>query len=839
MKTKTLFAFIVLFCMMGMKSFAYDFYLNGLYYNWINNKTEVEVTHYSGVDAGFIHYEGSITIPSSIRYQGKAYSVTSIGSCAFYSDKSVTSVSIPRTIRVIGSYAFSDTGVSEIIIPNSVSSIESSAFSDCSSLSSITIPKSVTSLGDGVFENCGRLPSITIPSSVTSIGKDAFKNCKNIRKVNIEDLTKWCEIKFGNVDANPLYYAHDLYVNNSKIIELTIPNSVNNINECAFAGCGCLSVTLPGSVTSIGNKAFAECNQLESFIIGTGVLSIGNDVFGAHKPSKVIWLTNTPPSGYKNACGRINYVSNNQYSYGTNKVYPFLSSLFDVNGIKYVPVSPSERTCDAIDCVYSQSTSSICVEETVSYNGISMSVKQFNSLVCYANPFIKEVILMFNGNIGNSAFENCIGIKKVTLKNAGYIGDNSFIGCTNLNTADINNQGYIGEQAFSGCSALNSVTINSQGSIRASAFSKCKNLSVATINNQGTIENNAFYDCNKLKTVRLGEKISSIGSGAFENCQMLCEIIIPDAVKSLGESVFEGCSVLSYAKIGNGVESIPYRSFYNCSKMKEVQMGKSVVTIGSRAFHNCSYLDKIIIPQSVLSINDYVFSSCTNLKNIIVEDGDPELSLGSNGSNPLFSDCPLDSVYIGRNISYRTSSSSGYSPFYRNTKLRSIKITNKETELPDNEFYGCTNLKNVSIGDGVTNIGNWVFSGCSNLDYFAFGQNVKNIGKEAFSDCTSVTRIISNAKTPPTCGSQALDDINKWNCTLSVPHGFKTSYQQADQWKDFFFINDDITGINTITEEQNEPNVIYNISGSQEVGIRHGINIIKMHDGTIKKILVK
>ena len=69
--------------------------------------------------------------------------------------------------------------------------------------------------------------------------------------------------------------------------------------------------------------------------------------------TKIIWLTNTPPAGYRNVEGSIHYVANDLYTGLSNKkVYPYLSSIFEVNGIKYVPVSPSERTCDALDCIY-------------------------------------------------------------------------------------------------------------------------------------------------------------------------------------------------------------------------------------------------------------------------------------------------------------------------------------------------------------------------------------------------------------------------------------------------------------------------------------------------------
>ena len=175
------------------------------------------------------------------------------------------------------------------------------------------------------------------------------------------------------------------------------------------------------------------------------------------------------------------------------------------------------------------------------------------------------------------------------------------------------------------------------------------------------------------------------------------------------------------------------------------------------------------------------------MKKVTIADSESTLTFGSNGNNPIFFSCPLDYVYIGRDISYSTSSGSGYSPFYRNTTLREVKITDKETEISENEFYGCSNLQSVTIGDGVTTIGKWAFSGCSSLKFFAFGSKVADIGQEAFSDCAAVVEISSKAKSAPVCGSQALDDINKWECKLYVPDGCMAAYEAADQWKDFFF----------------------------------------------------
>ena len=299
-----------------------------------------------------------------------------------------------------------------------------------------------------------------------------------------------------------------------------------------------------------------------------------------------------------------------------------------------------------------------------------------------------------------------------------------------------------------------------------------------------------------MTTATLGEAVTGIGSSAFSGCSSLENIVIPNSVTNLGAYAFQNCSKMVSVKMGMGVETINQYAFSGCSSLTDMQIGRNVKIINQSAFSGCSALPKIQISQSVTAIDKNVFEKCSSLKTVIMDDGqEAELKLGYNyfsgGNKPLFSSCPLDSVYIGRNISYSTESKYGYSPFYRNTSLRSVHITDKETEISPNEFYGCTNLKNVRIGDGVTTIGDWAFSGCSSIDFFSFGSSVKTIGKEAFSDCTAMTKLISHATTPPCCGSQALDDINKWNCTLSVPKGYASAYQQAVQWKEFFFINDD------------------------------------------------
>ena len=716
MKNFYLSFFSLLICFVSADVYAHDIEVQNtdgktIYYNYINNNTELEVTFCGVSNYDYIgEYSGVIAIPESITYQGRNISVTSIGSNAFY---------------------------------------------DCSSLTSVTIPSSVTSIGYSAFRNCSGLTSVTIPNSVTSIGNSAFSGCSNLTKVIIPDIKGWCEhsIIYGDNTSNPIFLAGHIYSDEdteitnliipegttfigenvfkgcSGLRSVTIPNSVTSIGGSAFQNCsGFISIIIPKSVTSIGVYAFCGCSGLENLVIGDGVtslpkcvfyigkelksLTVGAGVLSIHSnafysPSivscKTIWLTNTPPSGYINAAGTVNYVANEQYTSLSNKtVYPFLSSMFVVDGVRYVPVSPSERTCDVIDCLYSEAAENINIGETVTNQGITMTVKQIHPYTFYNNSYIKDVSLRLNGNIGSHVFQNCTS----------------------------------------------------------------------------------------LQTATLGEGVTAIGSFAFDGCSSLQAIVIPNAVQTMGEFAFRGCSSMASVQMGSGVTSIEQFTFSGCSSLTNIQIGCNVATISNQAFSNCSSLPSIHIPQATTNINNFVFSGCSSLAEVIMDDSETELTLGFNYTNPLFADCPLDTVYIGRNISYNKTSSYGYSPFYRNTTLRAVTITDKETEISENEFYGCTNLKIVRIGDGVTTIGNWAFSGCANLDYFAFGSSLQTIGKEAFSDCTKVTKIYSKATTPPTCGDQALDDINKWTCTLSVPTGNVASYQAAEQWKEFFYINE-------------------------------------------------
>ena len=99
--TKQLLTTIVaLLC--SIAASAHDFEVDGIYYNVTdeaNLTVEVAKNYYSD-------YSGDIVIPETVNYDGKSYSVTSIGNSAFWNCSSLTSVTIPNSVTSIGNYAF-------------------------------------------------------------------------------------------------------------------------------------------------------------------------------------------------------------------------------------------------------------------------------------------------------------------------------------------------------------------------------------------------------------------------------------------------------------------------------------------------------------------------------------------------------------------------------------------------------------------------------------------------------------------------------------------------------------------------------------------------------------
>lgn len=297
---KKLFFVMLVGLLAALSPKAHAFEVDGMYYGINSDNTTVFVT------SGPNKYRGDITIPNTVVYEGKTYtvssirssafsgcdnltsvkmgeSITSIGSNAFSSSQSLRAVTIGKSVKTIGDFAFYGcSALTEIIIPDNVTFIGESICSYCNYLTSATIGDGVTDIGYRSFLNCRRLKEVTIGKNVAFIGDEAFYNCTELTKVNIKDLTAWCLIDFdGSAVANPLCYAHHLFLNGQEIKDLIIPETISEIRNFTFnGGSGFTSVDL-GNVTSIGWASFSVCTGLKTINFGRSLTTIGNSAFSS------------------------------------------------------------------------------------------------------------------------------------------------------------------------------------------------------------------------------------------------------------------------------------------------------------------------------------------------------------------------------------------------------------------------------------------------------------------------------------------------------------------------------------------------------------------------------
>ena len=145
-----------------------------------------------------------------------------------------------------------------------------------------------------------------------------------------------------------------------------------------------------------------------------------------------------------------------------------------------------------------------------------------------------------------------------------------------------------------------------------------------------------------------------------------------------------------------------------------VYEGKSyaVTAIARHAFQGCSRLASLTVPASVVEIGDSAFFACSALKYLVLEDGDKPLRVGCNSyqgiaaGEAIFNDCPLETLYLGRELQYEGGFFYGYSPFYKKRHLSLVIIGEGVRRLENRAFYGCEDLTSITLGGRVASIGN-------------------------------------------------------------------------------------------------------------------------------------
>ena len=565
----------------------------------------------------------------------------------------------------------------------------------------------------------------------------------------------------------------------SNITELILPDSIDYINNFAFAGCTKLGkIILNEGLYSLYEEAFSDCISLTSIEIPSSVGYLDRWVFQrCYNLKSIKFLGETAPDYHKNLAYGIGFDGVMYYPYNCQSSYSNLINY--LSGWKWKSLEFDASYTYVIDILSGGS----------SVNDVELKIG--DTLFTFYETegvYVATINIDKNKNMIDTIYINGEENGTFNYGRTNYtlmFGDNSssdnVIRCE-YNVSLIKNS----ESLYYGTAfTFNSLSINGKPSGNLEELTKNNDKIIIEYLKWGgygtSLENDSFKS-SAIENINIPNNITSIGDYTFSNCSGLTSFEIPSGVTSIGSSAFNYCTSLSNITIPNSVTSIGNSAFSYCSSLSSIIIPNSVESIGSYAFYDCSSLSSITIPNSVTSIGASAFYDCYFTLDSFVNNSSLDEVSNNYWGAIIVDEITNEGLYIkdniivnsNKNITYAVIpsyvTSIGTSAFTYCSSLSEITIPSGVTSIGTSAFQGCNSLSNITIPNSVTSIGASAFTYCFSLSEITIPESVTSIGNNVFRSCTSLSNITCLATTAPTIISNTFIYICS-NGVLKVPSG--------------------------------------------------------------------
>jgi hypothetical protein len=475
------------------------------------------------------------------------------------------------------------------------------------------------------------------------------------------------------------------------ITSVTIPNTVTSIGASAFWTTNIASVTIPASVTSVGTNAFGNCVNLATIVVNA-------------------------------------YISN-------------LASAFT-----YMNASLAQTwTFDYAGAV----PGGICAGKLLSSVTIGNTITGIEGGVFQGCTGLTSISLPSTiTSIGLDAFRDCTWLTSITIPNAvTVIGGRCFMGCTGLTSFTIPSgttlnptYGVYGESVFIGCTNLTTFNIYSYVSFIGGMLTGFTTPNITmTFNYVGAVPDIAFQNSTLIKTVVIGDLITSIGYGAFYMNSNITSLTLGSSLTLIGQGAFSGCTKITSITLPSSLVTIQDNVFAS-TQISTISFPASLTALGGNAFGGCTALTSVTIPPTLTTVGSNAFTGCTSLRTIVVQKN----LTGFAGSFPTNN--------TNTSVTFDYAGLIPASACTNKTGITSLIIGNSITGIGTSAFSGCTGLTNIIIPASVTSIGASAFNGCSNLNTVSFLGAIPTIGSSNFTSATDTAfyKVDATTNTNPT-----------------------------------------------------------------------------------------
>ncbi len=734
----------------------YDFDLNGIYYN-ITSSSTVEVTY---KDKNYNYYSGSVSIPSTVTFNGTTYTVTGIGAHAFRQSPNLTAVSIPSTVTYLGYAAFHQcASLASIYLPNSVNSLGEFCFQNCSALANVRISPSITALPRQCFTYCSALQTVAIPASVTEIGPFAFYQCSALTNVNLARGVK------------VIYPSAFSYC--TSLTQVTIPSSVTDIMGNIFNGCSTLQTIsvnsanthyraidgvlfsyaadtliaypnmhaqvyeIPSSVVAIRESAFADCNNLTGVTLPQGLKMIDNNAF--------VGCTNLPHITFPQS---LEYIG-----YGAFGGCSLLSEVTIPAAVRYVGSSAFSR-CSSLSAIdVDPANANFLTDDGVLYTGDG------NTLIQYpcARPDKHYSVLNSTDSICDYAFAYTQAIKSVYLpQSLRYLGYSCFEASTLERVVIDEGLEVIPQYAFYYCEFLQSVYLPSTiKTIEPMAFAYTfllSDITIAVNGNAPSFGDHTFYGAaynapNPSFNIYVPSGMASKYSGKDTWMDEYGTFL---DIEPLASGTTFTVDTLNYATSDNQLNAtltdVTSKTFMDPGIPPKVAYQGNLCTVTLLADHALAYCDKMVraeVPFTVRQVEDYCFYGSTACEKLILREGLKQIDgyafSHMNKANGVTIPASVDSI---------TGNAFTYNPLMRyinvaqgNSKYADVDGVLFSRDKKTLVAFAQGLATSYAVPAGTQVIGKESFRGASNLESVTMPKSLRKLNGYAFHDCTKLTAV--------------------------------------------------------------------------------------------------
>lgn len=679
---------------------------------------------------------GSVIIPGTVRYLDQDYTVTRIGNEAFM-DSSITSVSIPDTVTIIGALAFQY----------------------CESLKTVDMGPGVEYIGDSAFNTCRSLKSFPLPDSLNEIIGNPFAGCISIDRFTISDSNRY----FKTIDG--VLFSEDgtrliAYPAGSKATTYTVPDDVTVLGRMSFALAQLSEITLNDGLSAMEEGCFYTDAEMDILEIPYSVTSIG--------PFMILGLKEVRVSAgnmhYRSVDGALYTSDMEELVFMPNKGE---GDYIIPEGVRIIgTVSMSAASFSSVTL---PSTLDIIDSFAFQYSQVEKVIVPDSSVIIGTGVFfhcdLRDIVLLGSPeSIGDYAFqtyqdsltEHYIDVKVPLEK---YVSKGTEITYQKYVPGSIaeGERFTIGDLVYRVCSdgsyyaeVCSFIEGNNRITIPASVTYRDVELPVLSIGDNVfqhssinrvdlpsgllRIGDHAFYQCNSLSgTLTIPDSVEYVGEEAFFNVWCM-NIHIGKGLKEIGDGAFATCGSYVYSDDAGftvdpdnryfAVTSSPYTPglliskdgtiLYaaNKSMSGELIIPKTAKVIAPKAFHRCNgFMGTVEIPSSVTSIGNMAFSCC----------GGSEFKVESGNRYYKSIDGMLIS-YDGKQLIACPAEYDG-----------PVTIPNGVVEVCDGAFYVNRYVSGtVSLPSSVRIVGERAFFG-SYFDSIILNDGLQTIGQFAFA----------------------------------------------------------------------------------------------------------